>query len=151
MIPVPTHGSVTRLAHSKSDMPSAIAPSRGSSGTPRMRSREVAAMIGIWLFYVQHQFENAYWEPRNRWDFHAAAIQGSSFYDLPAVVHWLTGNIGFHHIHHFASRIPNYRLRACHEASPVFRQAPRLTFRESLRCTRLALWDPELRKLVPFN
>ena len=111
----------------------------------------VAAMIGIWLFYVQHQFENAYWEPRNRWDFHAAAIQGSSFYDLPAVVHWLTGNIGFHHIHHFASRIPNYRLRACHEASPVFRQAPRLTFRESLRCTRLALWDPELRKLVPFN
>ena len=110
-----------------------------------------AAAIGIWLFYVQHQFEEAYWEPKQTWDFHSAAIQGSSFYDLPRVLHWLTGNIGFHHIHHFASRIPNYRLRECHEASPIFQEAPRLTLRESLRCTRLALWDPDQRKLVPFH
>jgi omega-6 fatty acid desaturase (delta-12 desaturase) len=111
----------------------------------------LAAMIGIWLFYVQHQFEDAYWESRQGWDFHAAAIQGSSFYDLPRVLHWLTGNIGFHHIHHLASRIPNYRLRACHLANPEFQAAPRLTLWESLRCARLALWDAERRKLVPFG
>jgi len=111
----------------------------------------LSATIGVWLFYVQHQFEAAYWEPRPRWDFHAAALRGSSFYDLPPVLHWMTGNIGFHHIHHLASRIPNYRLQECHEANPVLQAAPRLTFRESLRCARLALWDPERRKLVPFG
>jgi omega-6 fatty acid desaturase (delta-12 desaturase) len=111
----------------------------------------LAATIGVWLFYVQHQFEAAYWEPRPFWDFHAAAMRGSSFYDLPGVLHWLTGNIGFHHIHHLASRIPNYRLRECHEANPVFQAAPRLTLLHSLRCARLALWDDEQHKLVPFK
>ncbi|MGD0434416.1 MAG: fatty acid desaturase [Acetobacteraceae bacterium] len=111
----------------------------------------LAATIGVWLFYVQHQFEEAYWEPRPHWDFHAAAMRGSSFYDLPAILHWMTGNIGFHHIHHLASRIPNYRLRECHEAIPALQAAPRLTLLESLRCARLALWDPERRKLVPFG
>ena len=111
----------------------------------------LAATIGVWLFYVQHQFEDAYWEPRPVWDFHAAALRGSSFYDLPVVLHWLTGNIGFHHIHHLASRIPNYRLRECNEAIPALQSAPRLTLLESLRCARLALWDPERRKLVPFG
>jgi omega-6 fatty acid desaturase (delta-12 desaturase) len=111
----------------------------------------LAAAIGIWLFYVQHQFEHAYWNSRPHWDFHSAALLGSSFYDLPAWLHWLTGNIGFHHVHHLASRIPNYRLRECHESHPVFRAAPRLTLRESLRCARLALWDTEQRKLVPFG
>ncbi len=101
----------------------------------------LAATIGVWLFYVQHQFEDAYWEPRPRWDFRAAALAGASFYDLPAALHWMTGNIGFHHIHHLASRIPNYRLRACHEANPAFQTAPRLTLRGSLKCARLALWD----------
>ncbi len=111
----------------------------------------LAATIGIWLFYVQHQFEDAYWEARSGWDFHAAALHGSSFYDLPRVLHWMTGNIGFHHIHHLASKIPNYRLRACHDENPALHLAPRLTLRESLRCARLALWDTEHRKLVPFN
>jgi acyl-lipid omega-6 desaturase (Delta-12 desaturase) len=111
----------------------------------------LAATIGVWLFYVQHQFEDAYWEARTGWDFHAAALRGSSFYDLPVVLHWLTGNIGFHHIHHLASRIPNYRLRECHEAIPALQAAPRLTLLESLRCAQLGLWDAERRKLVPFG
>jgi len=111
----------------------------------------LAATIGVWLFYIQHQFEAAYWERRPGWDFHAASLQGSSYYDLPRVLHWVTGNIGFHHIHHLASRIPNYRLRECHEANPEFQAAPRLTLWQSLRCARLALWDDEQRKLVPFS
>ena len=111
----------------------------------------LAAMIGIWLFYVQHQFEDAYWQSRSHWDFAAAALRGSSFYDLHPVLHWFTGNIGFHHIHHLASRIPNYHLRECHEANPAFQAAPRLTLWESLRCARLALWDTERHKLVPFR
>jgi omega-6 fatty acid desaturase (delta-12 desaturase) len=111
----------------------------------------LAATIGVWLFYIQHQFEHAYWEARPSWDFQAAALRGSSFYDLPRILHWMTGNIGFHHIHHLSSRIPNYRLRECHEANPMLQAAPRLTLRESLRCARLALWDPERRKLVPFD
>ena len=111
----------------------------------------LAATIGVWLFYVQHQFEDTYWEPRPHWDFRAAALHGASFYDLPAVLHWFTGNIGFHHIHHLASRIPNYRLRECHEANPTFQAVPRLTLWRSLACARLALWDSERRKLVAFR
>lgn len=111
----------------------------------------LAATVGVWLFYIQHQFEHAYWAARPAWDFHAAALRGSSFYDLPAVLHWMTGNIGFHHIHHLASRIPNYRLKECHEAIPALRTAPRLTLRESFRCARLALWDTEQGRLVPFR
>ena len=111
----------------------------------------LAATIGIWLFYVQHQFENAYWEPRPQWDFYAAALQGASFYDLPPALHWLTANIGFHHIHHLASKIPNYRLHECHRANPALQTAPRLTLRESFRCARLALWDSEGRKMVSFR
>ncbi len=111
----------------------------------------LAATMGVWLFYVQHQFEDAYWEPPGRWDFRAAALQGASFYDLPAPLRWITGNIGFHHIHHLASKIPNYRLRECHEANPAFHAAPRLTLRASLKCARLALWDADRRKLVAFR
>jgi omega-6 fatty acid desaturase (delta-12 desaturase) len=111
----------------------------------------LAASIGVWLFYVQHQFEDAYWETQRSWDFKSAALQGASFYDLPPVLHWLTGNIGFHHIHHLASRIPNYRLRECHDANPEFQSAPRLSLRQSLHCARLALWDARRQKLVPFK
>ena len=111
----------------------------------------MAATIGIWLFYVQHQFEDAYWQPKPSWDFAAAAVRGSSFYDLPRPLHWLTGNIGFHHIHHLSSRIPNYRLRDCHEANPELQAAPRLSLRRSFRCTRLALWDAQRHKLVSFR
>jgi Fatty acid desaturase len=111
----------------------------------------MAATIGVWLFYIQHQFEHTYWESRPEWDFRTAALEGASFYDLPRILHWMTGNIGFHHIHHLSSRIPNYRLRACHEANPAFQVAPRLTFWSSLRCARLALWDTDQRRLVPFS
>jgi omega-6 fatty acid desaturase (delta-12 desaturase) len=111
----------------------------------------MAATVGIWLFYVQHQFEDTYWQAKPGWDFVAAAMQGSSFYDLPRPLHWLTGNIGFHHIHHLSSRIPNYRLRACHEANPAFQAVPRMSLRDSLRCIGLALWDEEQHKLVPFR
>jgi len=111
----------------------------------------MAATIGVWLFYIQHQFEHTYWEAKPGWDFQTAALEGASFYDLPRILHWMTGNIGFHHIHHLSSRIPNYRLRACHEANPALQKAPRLTFWASLKCARLALWDVEQRRLVPFR
>ena len=111
----------------------------------------LAATIGIWLFYIQHQFEDSYWAPKSNWDFQAAALQGSSFYDLPRVLHWLTGNIGFHHIHHLSSRIPNYQLRACHEANPSLQDVPHLSLLGSLRCARLALWDSQSGKLVSFR
>ena len=111
----------------------------------------LAATIGVWLFYIQHQFEDVYWEPRVSWDFRAAAVTGSSFYDLPQPLRWLTANIGFHHIHHLSSKIPNYRLRKCHVDNPALQTAPRLTLLGSLKCARLALWDTEHRKLVPFS
>jgi len=111
----------------------------------------LATATGIWFFYVQHQFEDAYWENTAQWDFHEAALAGSSFYDLPRVVHWLTGSIGFHHIHHLAGKIPNYRLRACFEQNPELRRAKRLTLWGSVKSVRLTLWDEEQRKLVPFR
>ena len=111
----------------------------------------MTATIGVWLFYIQHQFEEAYWEHRPQWEFHAAALQGASFYDLPRVLHWATGNIGFHHIHHLACKIPNYRLRECHEANAFIQAGCRLTLRESLKCARLALWDEAYGRLVPFS
>jgi omega-6 fatty acid desaturase (delta-12 desaturase) len=110
----------------------------------------IAGGVGVWLFYVQHQFENAYWERQESWDADEAAVHGSSFYDLPRWLHWLTGNIGYHHIHHLASKIPNYRLRECFESSPLLQRAPRLSIRESFRCARLKLWDEQARRLVPF-
>jgi len=111
----------------------------------------LASAIGVWFFYVQHQFEDTYWRPAGSWDFHAAALEGCSFYDLPRILHWVTGSIGFHHIHHLASRIPNYRLRSCFEENPELRQAKRLTLWSSVRATRLALWDEERQRLVSFR
>jgi omega-6 fatty acid desaturase (delta-12 desaturase) len=111
----------------------------------------LGASIGVWLFYVQHQFEDTYWETGERWDFHAAAMEGCSYYDLPGVLHWVTGHLGLHHIHHLSSRIPNYRLRDCFDHSPALRSAKRLTLWSSLRCAKLALWDEEQRALVPFK
>jgi acyl-lipid omega-6 desaturase (Delta-12 desaturase) len=111
----------------------------------------LAGSIGVWLFYVQHQFEETYWEPTPRWNFHAAALQGSSFYDLPRILQWMTGYIGFHHIHHLSSRIPNYRLRECFKENPELHKAKRLSLLDSLRCPRLVLWDETARKLVSFG
>jgi len=110
----------------------------------------IAGAAGIWLFYVQHQFEEAYWERQENWSADEASLQGSSFYDLPRWLHWWTGNIGYHHIHHLASKVPNYRLRECFHSNALLQKAPRLTFWASLRCARLKLWDEEARRLVPF-
>jgi omega-6 fatty acid desaturase (delta-12 desaturase) len=111
----------------------------------------VAGAIGVWLFYVQHQFEDVYWERGGNWNYINAALQGSSFYKLPRVLQWFSGNIGFHHIHHLSARIPNYHLQKCHEADPLFQQVPALTLIDSLRTMRLALWDESSRKLVSFR
>ena len=111
----------------------------------------ISGALGVWLFYVQHQFEDTYWREHPEWEFHRAAIEGSSFYDLPATLHWFTGNIGFHHIHHLASRIPNYRLKECFRQVPELQRVTRLTILGSLRCARLHLWDEDEGRLVGFR
>ena len=105
---------------------------------------------GVWLFYVQHQFEGTYWARHNNWDYLTAALQGSSFYKLPRVLQWFSGNIGFHHIHHVSPRIPNYLLENCHNAHPLFREVKPLTLLSSLRSLRLRLWDEDAQKLVGY-
>lgn len=110
----------------------------------------IAGAAGVWLFYCQHQFEGAYWRRDGEWDAADAAVRGSSYFDLPRWLHWFTGNIGYHHIHHLASRIPNYRLREAFESSPLLRIAPRLTLWTSLRCAGLKLWDEQAGRMVGF-
>lgn len=107
--------------------------------------------IAVWLFYVQHQFEETYWEPKSHWDFVSAALQGSSYYKLPQVLQWFTGNIGFHHIHHLSPRIPNYYLQKCHEASQLFQQTRAITIWASGKTIFANLWDEEQRKMVGFR
>ena len=111
----------------------------------------LAAMAGIWLFYVQHQFEDAYWEAAESWDYATAALHGSSHLVLPPVLQWFTGNIGLHHVHHLAPRIPNYRLQSCHDATPMLHVAPVLTLRDGISALRLALWDEDRRRMVRFK
>ncbi len=106
---------------------------------------------GVWLFYVQHQFESTYWAKSDAWDVERSAFEGSSYYDLPRVLHWFSGNIGYHHLHHLASRVPNYRLRECFASHPRLQQAPRLTLRSSLRSAQLRLWDEHAQRLVPLS
>lgn len=110
----------------------------------------ISCPVGVWLFYVQHQFEPTYWEHDPQWQYNSAALQGSSYYALPEWLQWVTGHIGLHHVHHLNPKIPNYRLREALEAHPELQQVTHLTFLESLRCVSLALWDEEQRKLVPF-
>jgi omega-6 fatty acid desaturase (delta-12 desaturase) len=111
----------------------------------------VGGGIGIWLFYVQHQFEGAYWKCSSDWNYIAAALRGSSFYRLPKVLQWFSGNIGFHHIHHLSPGIPNYNLQRCHAAHPAFAQVPTITLRDSFACAKLKLWDEQAQKLVTFK
>ena len=111
----------------------------------------VASSVGTWLFYVQHQFERTYWEHTPEWDFTLAALQGSSYYELPSLLQWFTGNIGFHHIHHLSPRIPNYNLQRCHDENPIFQQVVRLTIGSSLQTVWLVLWDEERDRLVTFR
>ena len=111
----------------------------------------VAASIGVWLFYVQHQFEDTVWATDGTWNVHDAALHGSSHYDLPAFLRWFTGNIGMHHVHHLSSRIPFYRLPRVLRDHPELRDVGRLTLLDSFRCVRLALWDDTQRRLVSFR
>ena len=110
----------------------------------------IACGAGVWLFYVQHNFEPSYWERHASWDFFNAGMDGSSFYKLPKVLQWFTGNIGFHHIHHLSPKIPNYKLEACHNDNPIFQVEP-LTVRRSLKSLFFRLWDEKERMLVGWN
>jgi omega-6 fatty acid desaturase (delta-12 desaturase) len=110
----------------------------------------LAGAAGVWLFYVQHQFENTYWAKDDTWSVERASFEGSSYYDLPPVLHWFSGNIGYHHLHHLSSRVPNYRLRECYLSHPLLRQAPTLTLRSSLDTARLRLWGEDAKRLVPI-
>jgi omega-6 fatty acid desaturase (delta-12 desaturase) len=111
----------------------------------------VAASIGVWLFYVQHQFEDTFWAEDEKWKLQDAALYGSSHYDLPAVLRWFTANIGVHHVHHLYSRIPYYRLPQVLKDHPELAGIRRMTLRESLSCLRLRLWDEDRRHLVSFG
>lgn len=111
----------------------------------------VAGAIGIWLFFVQHQFEGTTWEAGEDWNWHEAAFHGSSHYDLPLLLRWLTGNIGVHHVHHLCSRIPYYRLSAVLRDFPELRNVGRLTLLQSIGCVRFALWDEQQHRLISFR
>jgi omega-6 fatty acid desaturase (delta-12 desaturase) len=112
----------------------------------------LASSLGVWMFFVQHQFERSHWRRDGEWNVQVAALQGSSYYVLPRFLRWLTGSIGLHHVHHLCSRIPNYRLQDCVEQVPELApHARRLTLLESFRCARLALWDEERRRMVRFR
>ena len=111
----------------------------------------LASSLGVWLFYIQHQFRDTYWEHEADWDYVAAGLRGSSYCDLPRVLQWLTGNIGIHHVHHLDSRIPNYRLQQCLDEIPALRQVTRLTLGYGLKCIFLKLWDEERAKLVSYR
>ncbi|HMD53095.1 MAG TPA: fatty acid desaturase, partial [Phycisphaerae bacterium] len=111
----------------------------------------VAGGAGVWMFYVQHQFEGVYWERGEDWSFVAAALQGSSFYQLPRVLQWFSGNIGFHHIHHLSPRIPNYNLEKCHQADPLFQEIKPIKLFPSLKSLTFRLWDEKRKKLVGYG
>ena len=111
----------------------------------------IATMAGVWLFYVQHQFEDAYWEPHERWDYATAAVHGSSYLRLPRVLQWFTGSIGLHHVHHLGPRIPNYRLQRAHDENPIFHAAPVMTIRQGVRALGLTLYDEQQRQMIRFR
>jgi omega-6 fatty acid desaturase (delta-12 desaturase) len=111
----------------------------------------VAGSAGVWLFYVQHQFEGVLWDRGEEWDYLTAALKGSSFYKLPKVLQWFSGNIGFHHIHHLSSRIPNYNLEKCQKAEPLFQTVKPITLLASFKSFTFRLWDEQRRKLVGFG
>jgi acyl-lipid omega-6 desaturase (Delta-12 desaturase) len=110
-----------------------------------------AGSAGVWLFYVQHQFEGVNWERGDEWDYAAAALKGSSFYKLPRVLQWFSANIGFHHIHHLSPRIPNYHLEKCHQAEPLFQTVKPVTLFSSFKSLTFRLWDEQRRKLVGYR
>ncbi len=116
-----------------------------------MPSALLAGSIGVWLFYVQHQYEDAYWQDSDSWNYDDAALKGSSYLKLPKVLQFFTGNIGLHHVHHLSTRIPNYNLQSAHDSHSALRQVPTLTLWDGLRCIKLKLWDEDLGRLVTFR
>ena len=111
----------------------------------------LAATFGVWLFYVQHQFEHTLWEDNRTWNLHEVALHGSSYYVLPGVLRWFTANIGIHHVHHLCSRIPYYRLGRVLKDNPELGEIGRVTLWESVKAVRLVLWDESNRKLISFR
>ncbi|MFB4329958.1 fatty acid desaturase [Paenibacillus sp. CR_12] len=111
----------------------------------------VSGMLGIWLFYVQHQFEETYYEHDEEWSYINAAVEGSSYYKLPKLLQWITGNIGFHHVHHLSPKVPNYNLEKAHEAAPPLQKATTITLKTSLKSIRFRLWDEEKKVFVTFK
>ena len=111
----------------------------------------IAGSLGIWLFYIQHTYEDSYFEYNEDWDYVKAAVEGSSYYKLPKLLQWITGNIGFHHVHHLSPRVPNYHLEAAHEAVPPLQRATTITLSTSLESIRYKLYDPENKKFVTFK
>jgi omega-6 fatty acid desaturase (delta-12 desaturase) len=110
----------------------------------------IAGSVGVWLFYVQHQFEDAYWQNSDGWSYDDAALRGSSYLKLPRPLQFFTGNIGLHHIHHLNARIPNYNLQRANDASPIFAAVPTLSLWDGLRSVRFKLWDEQAGRLVTF-
>jgi omega-6 fatty acid desaturase (delta-12 desaturase) len=110
----------------------------------------LAGSAGIWLFYVQHQFEDAYWESAEDWSYADAALRGSSYLKLPKLMQFFSGNIGLHHVHHLSARIPNYNLQRAHDENPIFHEVPTLSLRDGLGAVRFKLWDEESGRLVTF-
>ena len=111
----------------------------------------ISGAAGIWLFYVQHQFEESYWQGRADWNYAEAAIRGSSYLKLPRVLQWFTGNIGLHHVHHLSPRIPNYSLQRCHDENPIFHGVTTLTLWQSIKTVSLKLWDEEHRRMIRYR
>jgi len=111
----------------------------------------IAGALGIWLFYVQHTFEDSYFEDESEWDYVKAAIEGSSYYQLPKLLQWVTGNIGFHHVHHLSPRVPNYHLEKAHESAPPIQQATTINFKSSLKSLRYKLYDERNKTFVTFG
>ena len=111
----------------------------------------IAGMAGLWLFYLQHQYEDVSWVRSEKWDYRTIALEGSSFVKFPKLLQWFSGNIGFHHIHHINARIPNYYLAKCYKENSVFREIKPVTFLASLRTLKLRLWDEKLQKLVGYR
>ena len=111
----------------------------------------VAGALGIWLFYIQHTFEDSYFEEESEWDYVKAAVDGSSYYKLPKVLQWATGNIGFHHVHHLSPRVPNYNLEVAHESVPPLHNATTITIKTSLASLRYKLYDPKKKGFVSFG
>lgn len=111
----------------------------------------ISGALGIWLFYVQHQFEDSYFENEEEWSYVKAAVDGSSFYKLPKLLQWLTGNIGYHHVHHLSPKVPNYYLETAHEAVPPLHKATTITILQSLESLKFRLWDEENKRFVSFR